>query len=198
MKRLLVLLFCAAMAFGQDESTAEKPEAQTVDYSTRSGFGFCGGATSGIGFAYRRHFQSRWGVHIGAFGLGGSEKNAYYYGDGKEHTRSWTWLDIGAQAMYTLHRHPSKYFRFYALAGGEALLYGETPVDVYNPSSGTSTVNEGEWDLQPTYLVGAGFGFEFLFARHIGLSLELPLSALINESGFNMYPIGNMALIYFF
>jgi len=184
----------AALAFAQEQSTnssSVSASKETVDYSTPPGLGFCGGATSGIGFAFRQHFASRWGVNVGAFGIGGSNRAQY-------DSSSWVWLNLGAQGMYTIHRHPAGYFRFYALAGGEALISGRNRTETYNPQTGMYATTK-QWNFKDNlYLVGAGLGIEFLFAKHIGLAIELPLSVQIRESGFNMWPIPNGALIYFF
>jgi hypothetical protein len=186
----------APQALTEDEAeTAEKNELKDmpVDFSTKLGLGFTGGTTSGIGFAFRKHFQNRFGMHIGAFFLAGKDDEEAATQD------SWLWADVGGQLMYTLHRHQEQYFRLYVLAGGDVIVYGTTePEESVEPTRTSSATAEEDWRYDNTYIVGAGLGFEFLFFKHVAFALELPLSVQISGGGFEMFPIPNGSLIYFF
>ncbi len=210
MKTLLCLLLVAASVAAQEgavDSSGASGTAAAVAitgssgkgsseaeglYGTKSALGFTGGTTSGIGFAYRKHFNNRWGVHAGFFVMGGSEEADSI---DLSAAHSWIWGNVGAQAMYTIHRHPQKYFRFYALAGGEVIVLGDDLVESTGPATWST---QGDWDYEKTFIVGAGLGFEFLFFSHVALAIELPLSAQFTEHGFGIWPIPNGSLLYFF
>lgn len=191
--------------------TAQTPAGTANKYGTRLGMGFTGGATSGIGFAFRKHLPNRFGFHFGAFILGGKEgeNDEGYTGgnfamDTMMQEESWLWANIGGELLYTLHRQRDGYFRFYLLAGGQVIFNGNSYYDVitdYDPVTGNYTTTKSEdskWQWENTYMVGAGLGMEFLILKHVGFSIELPLSVMFRNGGFDMFPIGNGSLIYFF
>ncbi len=167
--------------------SVSQPSVETpVDYSTKSGLGFTGGPTTGIGFAYRKHFPFRMGIHAGGFFLAGSDEGDEDEDEegNPEEPHSWIWANVGAEFLYTIHRHKEKYFRFYVLAGCEVIIEGED-------------YEKKEWKYDKTYIVGAGLGIEFLIREHVGIALELPFSVQIHEDGFDMLPFPNVSLVYF-
>ncbi len=159
---------------------------QGVSYESPHGLGFSAGMTTGIGFAYRKHFENRYGVHIGLMGLGSRDESQSTY-----------WGNVGGQLMYTFHRVEKKFFRFYGLAGGSVIFWGN---NYYYPNRPDYSPNpERRWDHSRLIILGAGIGMEFTIVQRIGFSLELPLSTVIDEGGgFAVQPIPNASLVYFF
>ena len=198
---LALLITSTVLALNTDDAQTKQRSSETAtNYGTRLGMGFTGGSTSGIGFAFRKHFPNRLGFHFGAFVLGGKDEENDEWDD----QESWFWSNIGGQLLYTLHRQKNGYFRFYLLAGGEMIHHGESlysDSSYYDPVTGNfinDISEEAEWNWDNTYIVGAGLGMEFLILRHVGFAIELPLSVMFNEGGFEMLPIGNVSLVYFF
>jgi hypothetical protein len=64
------------------------------------------------------------------------------------------------------------------------------------PAADTTVTSH--WEFNNLFFVGAGIGLEFLFFQHVALAIELPLSVQFSGNGFNMWPIPNGSLIYFF
>lgn len=190
------------------KSKSESVKSQ-IEYGTKIGLGFTGGITSGIGFAVRKHFSNRLGFQVGAFVLGGSEDGVeMYYGEDYEGVKdvseeTWIWANVGGELLYTIHRHKKGFLRLYALAGGQIMFDGTEFIEikekeVVNYNSEYDKVGSGWWEWNNLYVVGAGLGIEFLILKHLAITIELPLSIMFDESGFNMLPIGNSSLIYFF
>ena len=209
---LALSITSTVLALDTDNTPTAQTSAVTANkYGTKLGMGFTGGATTGIGFAFRKHLPNRFGFHFGAFILGGKEgendeedMRGRYPLDTMMQEESWMWANIGGELLYTLHRQRDGYFRFYLLAGGEVIFNGNSSYEVitdYDPGTGNWTETKSEetkWYWDNTYMVGAGLGMEFLILKHVGFSIELPLSVMFHGGGFDMYPIGNTSLVYFF
>jgi hypothetical protein len=189
------------------EANAEKTEPTTTPKSPakkkaplHSGFGlgFAGGATSGLGFAYRHHFKNGWGFHTAGIGFG---------------QRDFVFLNLGANGMVTFAR--AWLVRFYGVFGAMGVYSLDRQYDwsdceraVAVPENGEPVdCQEKDLGLKSEFLFipGAGVGMEFHFTDHIGFSLELPVSiwlpfdenGLVGE-GFQILPVPNASLIYYF
>jgi len=124
---------------------------------SQKGLGFTAGALSGIGLAYRQHFQNRWGFQIGGGAWGDHDGFEYH---------------TGLEALRTIER--TNLTRFYGLGGVglegsregyEGYWSDTTNVPHYYSSRRNSTV---------LYL-GTGIGIEFTEPKKgISLAVELP------------------------
>jgi hypothetical protein len=190
MKKKFVLLVAILLIIFTNY--AQVPQNQTasddVDYSTSLGLGFSAGTTTGIGFACRKHFNNRFGFHIGTIALGGNDDSDMYEDE-------WFWINVGGQIMYSMHRSANKGFRFFFLGGAQIIIDADKDSE-YNWE--TEETSDPEWSVDNTYIIGAGLGIEFMLHENVGFSFELPLSAQFRNDGFGMYPIPNASLIYFF
>ncbi|MGM0442933.1 MAG: hypothetical protein ACQEQV_01950 [Fibrobacterota bacterium] len=170
---IAALLFLSVFAL----SGVEKPM-----YETSSGIGIAGGAIGGIGFAYRKYFQNRFGLQAAALGLGS-----------KDGDYSSAWLNAGAQGMYTLHKNDEGFFRLYLLGG--VGLYA----DGYKGSywySDDSNDDEFYWDITTT--LGAGLGMEFVIRETVAITVDSPLSAFFRDSGgFDILPVPGLSIVYY-
>lgn len=197
----------SSLEAGDTLHTEEKPLKVQTNYESKLGLGFTGGGTSGIGFAIRKHFKNRLGFHCGAFILGGSEEepeeewndNGYWAQD----DIAWLWANIGTQVMYTLHRHKKEVFRFYTFVGAQVIfdygkhrVYKEVIVSDYHTTY--EKTDKVVWSNDNMYFIGAGLGLEFLIVKHFGISVECPVTTIITDNGFNILPVGNGSLIYYF
>lgn len=162
---------------------------QKTPMGTEIGLGASAGMTSGIGLSLRRHFDSRFGFHVGAIGV-------------------WTlsdkrWANVGVQGLYTLRR--SRKARLYALLGAQLFLTSEPLINRHR-----SATNQGKtkhvWN--PTLAVGPGIGIEVHFTKHFGWAFEVPLPLLITLGGtpnrllfegkVNFIPALNTAFTFYF
>lgn len=144
------------------------------------GIGATAGTTSAIGLSMRRHFDNRFGVHLGGI---------YIY-TGDVH-----WGSFGAQALYTLAR--GRKTRLYGLLGSQILLRHDKQ-DPQGPGSRTST----------TLFAGPGLGVEIHFTKHFGWSIEVPASVAFALDGkkdrlpfggvVNLIPAANTAFTFYF
>lgn len=147
-------------------------QGDSIRHGSGHGVGLTAGATSGVGLAYRKHFQNQLGVHVGGIAFGDADT---LFGS------------LGANVMLTLSKSDAA--RFYVLAGAGA-FYSRDEFD---------RENRDEIDL----LVGAGIGIEISFTEELALALELPISAIFEYDDGRwdwggVYPIPNIALVYYF
>lgn len=198
---LTLLITSTVMALHTDSKETNQISSESATkYGTKLGMGFTGGATSGIGFAFRKHLPNRFGFHFGGFVLGGKDAEDEEW----DYQESWLWTNIGGELLYTIHRQRNGYFRFYLLAGSQAILHGESTywdTTYYDAMSGkiiNEKSEEAKWNWDNTYIIGTGLGMEFLILKHVGFAIELPLSIHFYNGGFRMLPIGNGSLVYFF
>ncbi|MGK5087620.1 hypothetical protein WDW86_08685 [Bdellovibrionota bacterium FG-2] len=178
---------------------AAKPESENT--GSGHGLGFAAGVEAGVGIAYRRHFENKWGMQLAGIAFGSSSSvNA----------------NFGATILRTLAK--TQIVRFYALAGVSAFYSGNNnqtyapcpisydpygnPIKDPNSTCGnepaTSTWNNN-WMLN----FGMGIGIEFTIAKTIGLAIELPVTVSFQTEQGNLkfnyvYPIPSAALIYYF
>jgi hypothetical protein len=194
------------------------PKEDTPVFGTENGIGFAAGAQAGVGIAYRRHLEDRWGIQIVGIGFSGNGNSAA--------------ADLGVTVMHTLSK--TQYTRFYALAGA-SIFYQGSQNYYYAPmpmaaaqapakcsiEPGTSAEGaslpispcdtvmyptptpQAMWNQNVTLNFGIGIGMEFTIAKNLGLAFELPITVMYtaNQYGtsFNgIYPIPNAALIYYF
>ncbi len=155
------------------------------------GVGFTAGLVSGLGFGYRKHFENRFGVQIGGVGWG---------------SRTESFVSLGVEALRTLSRSDS--VRFYGLAGASVFRNNRQEYDysacylagppVANCSVESQRITTGSLNF------GVGIGMEFMPGRHVSVSVELPLSLMLDlekASRFDrqgIYPIPSVSLIYYF
>ena len=170
------------------------------DFNYKNGFGFAAGATTGVGFAYRRHLTEKWGMQVAGI----------FFADGDSLS-----ANLGATVMRTLHQ--TKKVRFYALSGVSAFYSGDNEEDwdacnneypdyyeTGNESNFNNCLEDSEsWRNETNVNFGIGIGIEFIVLDNIGISLELPLTVQLSfdDDGLNdigVYPIPNGSLIYYF
>ena len=190
----IALLLVPSIVSGQttpQPASGQTPAAAGV--SGRHGIGFSAGLLSGLGFAYRRHFANDFGLHIGGVAWGNK-------------TDSFT--SLGVEVLRTFSR--SDKVRFYGLAGA-ALFRNDEEFDDFSgcypvppPTSGGVSCPVTRRQVSGSLSFGAGIGMEFTPGRHIGVSLEVPVSVLLDLeeserfSRKGIYPIPSIAIIYYF
>ncbi|MGM0461700.1 MAG: hypothetical protein ACQEQ4_04690 [Fibrobacterota bacterium] len=151
--------------------------AEKYFYESPVGIGISGGPIGGVGFAYRKHFENRFGLHGAGLVLGG-----------KSNWRSWAWVNAGVQGMYTIHQNQERFFRLYVLSGVGLFADGD---DGWN-------ADEEEFNWYITTNVGAGLGMEFLIRETVAISLDSPVTAFIRESGnFEVIPVPGISIVYY-
>lgn len=175
-------------------ATCDKEGGDCDEVRSNSGLGFTAGAVTGVGFAYRRHLANKWGYQIGGI-LWGSSNNVH--------------ANLGATVFKTLHQ--SKWGRFMVISGASTFYNGNNEIDwdqcdydvpdsvweenpSYDPCSGV----EASWNNSTTINLGIGIGMEFPLGKNIGLVFELPLTLMLRNDGFGIYPIPSLSLIYYF
>jgi hypothetical protein len=162
---------------------------------TSSGLGFTAGLVSGVGFAYRRHFENQFGMQLGGIAW---------------ETQTSSFMNAGAELIRTLSR--SDKVRFYGVVATSVfrernkeyvysacypLLPADRPIPV--PCEPVEA-----WRTSGSVNVGAGIGLEFDPGRHVGVSLELPLTLMLDLepehrwSRKGIYPIPSVSLVYYF
>ncbi len=168
---------------------------------TGAGLGFAAGVESGVGIAYRRHFENKWGMQLAGIAFGSSNSvNA----------------NFGATILRTLAK--TQIVRFYALAGVSAFYSGSSYSDYAvcapavdangNPIKDPNGCANGQpisstWTNNWMLNFGMGIGIEFTIAKTIGLAIELPVTVSFQTEQGNLkfnyvYPIPSAALIYYF
>jgi hypothetical protein len=178
-----------AQASAATPTVADEVPEERAPLGTGFGLGFAAGATSGIGLAYRHHFENGFGV--GVAGIGWGDKNNVF-------------ADVGVTGTYTFAR--AWLVRFYALAGSMGFYNGSNVYGCIPEKPGDPTcVEETRWENRFVSSTGAGIGMEFHFTEHIGLALELPISVWLSfdATGFRadetrVLPVPNGALTYYF
>jgi len=191
----IALLLVPGSVFGQTtpQPASGEASAQRAGVSSRHGIGFSAGLLSGLGFAYRRHFANDFGVHIGGVAWG---------------NRTDSFTSLGVEVLRTFSR--SDKVRFYGVAGA-GLFRNDEQYDDYSgcypvppPASGGSSCPTERREVSGSLSLGAGIGMEFTPGRHIGVSLEVPVSILLDiekSERFNrkgIYPIPSIAIVYYF
>jgi hypothetical protein len=204
---LIAALTLPGAALAQEETLAPAPDdpieavptdpPKSAELHSGFGLGFAAGATSGIGVAYRQHFDNGFGLQLAGIGFGGQDNVT---------------ANAGVNVMYTFAR--VWLARFYAVAGS-MLIYTGQPVYDWSPCAvrpedpvdpnWTCEPKRTGWQNRFMPTVGAGIGMEFHFTRNIGLALELPLSLWMafDERGFlpqetRVWPIPNASLVFYF
>jgi len=167
---LLIFGFMHFALASYADSLDEKPSENVV--SARSGMGFAAGYTSGVGIAYRKHFDSEWGYQVAGIG----------YGDKED-----IFVNVGLQSLYDLRR--TELLHFY-LVGGIGWFYGADNLDNVWTHSNYFGIGAG---------IGIEM---LLMEKNLGLSLELPLTVRFEKADslefVGIYPIPSIALIYYF
>lgn len=182
-----------------EESLQAATQKVKLEESKRGGLGFTAGLISGLGFAYRKHFENSFGIQVG--GIGWGDQNSSF-------------TSVGAEIIKTISR--SEKVRFYALGGTSIFRRNQKdyqdystcyaapgdprsptpPPDVCIPVTGDRTTG--------TLNFGAGLGFEFTPSKHIGISLELPVTLMLDLEKTKrfkrqgIYPIPSISLVYYF
>lgn len=161
---------------------------------SQKGLGFTAGALSGIGLAYRQHFQNRWGFQIGGGAWG--DQGGFEY-----HT--------GLEALRTFDR--TKITRFYGQGGVgvegsregyEGFWYDTTHIPQYYSTQWNSTVlylgiGIGMEIGEPIKGIGAALEFPFLYKREWFQSWEN--EKLVDKgSGWEVIPIPSASVVYYF
>lgn len=178
-----------------EEATAEAP----TDYS-RSGVGFAGGGTSGIGFAWRKVFDNGLGYQVGG---------SVWLPSFNPPSGFWS---FGLQGLKVIDQ--TAWWRLYAIAGVQTLGQQRTnyrPVAPPTPEPGSGTVPEKPAEPIPpeTFTtfesilnVGGGIGLELGGAPGVTLAIELPLVVGLrfgeNPGIAHLMPIPNVLLLYNF
>jgi len=189
---LAALLLGPVNLFGQTNTqpTPEEPVVVQAGVSNRHGIGFSAGLLSGLGFAYRRHFANDFGVHIGGVAWG---------------NKTDSFVSLGVEVLRTFSQ--SDKVRFYGVAGA-GLFRNDERYDDYSgcylgPSPAAPCPVERR-EVSGSLSLGAGIGIEFTPGKHIGVTLEVPASILLDleeSERFNrkgIYPIPSIAIIYYF
>ncbi len=180
-----IFIFSCAVLIAAEDATVSEP----TSYGGKIGIGFSAGPTSGMGFAFRKHFENRLGMNIAAIVLGG-----------KDEYSTWVWANLGGQVMYTIHQNQKKVFRLYSLLGASMLIQGDNNnyygYEYYYPDT-TYHAPDNSFKYDNIYTIGAGLGMEFVIAQRISISLDVPLSVSMRKAGFNIWPIPNVALVYY-
>jgi hypothetical protein len=172
-----------------------------IEEAKNGGLGFTAGLISGLGFAYRKHFENSFGVQVG--GIGWGDQNSSF-------------ASVGAEVIKTISR--TEKIRFYALGGASIFRKNQKDYADYSPCyppiSPTDPRPGGPpvVDCQPTISdrttgtlnFGAGLGIEFTPSKHIGISIELPVTLMLDLEKTNrfkrngIYPIPSISLVYYF
>jgi len=165
--------------------------------SSGHGLGFTAGLASGLGFAYRKHFENRFGIQLG--GIAWGDKNSSF-------------TSLGIELIRTLSR--TEKMRFYAVAASSVFINNRLNYD-YSPCYPANPVRE-PIPVQPicdpsethnrtgTLNFGAGIGIEFNPSQHVGISFELPLTVMLDLEKQNrykrkgVYPVPSVSLVYYF
>jgi hypothetical protein len=175
-----------------DSNTSEKKS-----YGSDHGVGFSAGLLSGLGIAYRRHFENKIGIQITAAPWGG---------------RDYAVANAGLNFLYTLDK--KSFGRFLLIAGTSTYYSGHRKYnwdacndpsdrDGYDPYTPCDPTTE-EWDHMFFLNFGVGIGMELALTDYLGLSLELPFVLNLTTQGKNglnfngIYPVPSASLIYYF
>ena len=178
-----------------DVAIPRQRAARDYPYATKLALGVTAGATTGLGLALRKHYESGWGFQFSGIPYIGNDV-------------FWT---AGAEVYYTFLR--LKRLRLYGLFGAagwgsyhDTYRYPTQDVIVKGQQTEPKSVR-GRRDL---LMVGPGVGVEFHFGQHVGLSIELPVSLWVelrdtaDESElplggrFNLLPVPNGSLSVYF
>ena len=117
-----------------------------------------------------------------------------------------SFASLGVELLRTFSR--SDKVRFYGVAGA-GLFINDEQFDDWSgcyppPTSGGASCPVTRREVRGSLSVGAGIGMEFTPGRHIGVSLEVPVSVLLDLeeserfSRKGIYPIPSIAIIYYF
>ena len=181
------------LAQGEPPVTAADAAA-TPRVARAHGVGFTAGLASGVGFAYRRHFANNFGVQVGGIGWG---------------SQTASFVSLGVEVIRTVSR--SDHVNFYWVAGaslfrhnGPQFDYGgcNVPADPVRPTPAPCPVETRRTTGSVNF--GAGIGLEFTPGTHVGVSLELPVSLMLDLEKQNryqrdgVYPIPGISLVYYF
>lgn len=186
--RIIETLSAAAVEKAATEKAASMiklADDDQQDYASRPGVGFTAGMLSGLGLAYRRHFANKYGIQVGGIGFG---------------DRDSIFGNLGINLLRTLSKRDA--FRLYVLTGVSIYYSGDNYADWVCEPNRECYQSEAEWNSSTSLNFGAGIGIEMVFAKHLGLALELPLVVMLKPTGENtfegIYPIPNASLIYYF
>jgi len=182
-------------------SEQAEPPVRVVDATMQArvgsthGVGFTAGLVSGLGFAYRKHFENNFGVQIGGIGWG---------------SKTDSFVNLGVAAIRTVRR--SGKVRFYGLAAASVFRSNGRDFDYRDCAPRMALVDPTPAPCVPvegrrttgSLNFGVGIGLEFTPSEHVGLSFELPLSLMLDLEKNNrfarkgIYPIPGVSLIYYF
>lgn len=188
------LLFPAAVR-AQDGGPPAAPAEASAQHGSSHGLGFTAGLVSGLGFAYRKHFDNHFGLQIAGIGWG---------------TRTSSFANLGAELIRTVSQ--SEKVRFYGVAAASVFRESNPEYDYRTCYPPTPPDNRGPVPCTPVETrrtsgslnFGAGIGLEFGPSRHVGVSLELPVTLMLDlerENRFTrkgVYPIPSVSLVYYF
>ncbi|MCH7761026.1 hypothetical protein IIA15_06460 [candidate division TA06 bacterium] len=164
---------------------------------SQKGLGLTAGALSGIGLAYRQHFENRWGFQIGG-GIWGNNRDLDF--------------NMGLVALRTFDR--SKSSRFYGMGG--VAYHGsrekhQTIVYEFVDSTYTYLTTQNFLNHLNTLFLGVGIGMEIgQPVKGISGSFELPFvfqrefnkfwrdDEISTWSDWKIVPIPSVNLIYYF
>ncbi len=191
MQRAWMTFFLVSAVLTVSAADSSAISSEKVDYTpayeSKWGIGFSGGSTSGIGFAFRKHFSNRLGVNVGLLPLGG-----------KSDYSKWIWVNLGGQAMYTLHQAEGDFFRLYGLVGGSLFISGSDREECTYSENGDFTCERPDnLNYYNVGIIGAGIGMEFVIIKRIAIGFDVPLSASFTPESVGVYPIPNLSLVYY-
>jgi hypothetical protein len=144
----------------------------------QKGLGLTAGGISGIGIAYRRHYENRWG-----FQLGGG-----FWGEFEDYFT----INSGLEFLRTIGR--TKNSRLYGVGGFSLHRTWEKYRSLWRGNAGTMD------EVYFTFLTGLGIGIE-VGEQDQGFSgsLELPFTLILREDDVNsISPIPGISLTYYF
>jgi len=172
-----------------------KQRKHDAAFGTGNGYGFAAGLASGVGLAYRHHFENKWGVQIAGIGYGNPN---HLFGD------------AGFEVIRTLHL--AEKVRFYALAA-TSVFYSNNYQQDYStctPQPGSKTDPTQpcnpplEWRRTGNLNFATGIGMEYHVTKNLGISFDVPLSVQIDISNQSQRKfqgitwIPSASLIYYF
>jgi hypothetical protein len=170
-------------------------QAKIKQFSSGHGIGFTAGLASGVGFAYRRHLENKLGVQVGGIAWG---------------DQSSSMGNVGVELIRTLSLKNN--IRFYALAAS-SVFYRKS--ESYDWSKCLPATPDGRPPAQDctgvpsirttgTLNFGVGIGMEFHLKNNLGLTMELPLTVMLDIEKQNrwkpkgVYPVPSISLVYYF
>ncbi len=188
---ILGMLMISATAFAQLNARPEQSAPQTQDNSVISvresfkdetyfGIGLQAGLTTGMGITFSSNFPNRLGAEMTVGYLG--------FGDV-------TLFSMGAEGQFYLDDAGNS--RLYALLGGGYYYAVTDTAQTDDKGKKMPQINEANGG-PGAGRIGLGIGYEWAISKKMTLSLEIPITLFFGGPKSNVYPLPQLAMLYYF